>query len=399
MPGPLSGIKVLDLSAVVAGPLTAVLLADQGADVIKVERLEGDIQRHVGSSRNGFSGNFHMLNRGKRSLALDLKRSEARDIVGTLADWADVAIQNFRPGVVDRLGVGYEQLKQRNPRLIYLSLSGFGPSGPHAGRRAYDPIIQARSGAATAQGRGEDGGPQQVKQLLADKITAYAASQAISAALVARERLGGGQHITLSMLDAVICFLWPDVGADQILLGEGIDERPPIGAAGHVARFANGWAATMTLSDAEYQGMCRAYGVPELADDPRFSTVRARQQNRLEYRATLDRVASEKAAVMSIEDAEERFQTHNAPFGRVNDIEDLPNDEQVLAGELFETTDHPVAGRLRQTRPAPRFSDTPAGPGKAAPTIGEHSRQILIEVGLGDRIDELVDGGIVGVEE
>ncbi|MDX1383848.1 MAG: CoA transferase, partial [Thermoanaerobaculia bacterium] len=273
MPGPLSGVRVLDLSAVVSGPLATVLLADQGADVVKVERLEGDVQRHVGSSRQGLSGNFHMLNRGKRSIAVDLKQERGRDIVRALADRSDVAVQNFRPGVVERLGIGYEQLSATNPGLVYLSLSGFGPGGPHAGRRAYDPIIQARAGAAAAQGRAAGEGPQQVNQLLADKVTAYAAAQAVTAALYARTASGAGQHITLAMLDAVICFLWPDAAADRILLGDGIDERPPIGAAGHVARFRDGAAATMTLTDSEFQGLCRAYEVPELAADPRFATV------------------------------------------------------------------------------------------------------------------------------
>ena len=151
--GPLAGVTVLDLSAVVSGPMAGVLLADQGADVIKVEPVgRGDIQRNVGSRRGGMSGNFHVLNRGKRSLAVDLKHERGRDIVRRLAQDRDAVIQNFRPGVAERLGVGYEHLRKRNPSLVYLSISGFGPEGPHADRRAYDPIIQARSGVAHAQG-------------------------------------------------------------------------------------------------------------------------------------------------------------------------------------------------------------------------------------------------------
>ena len=171
--GPLSSIRVIDLSAVVAGPLTTALLADQGADVIKVERVgSGDIQRNVGSRRGGMSGNFHVLNRGKRSLALDITTSVGREIVALLARDADVFVQNYRPGVMERLGLGYADLGGENERLIYLSISGFGPQGPDRSRRAYDPIVQARSGLAAVQGRPRGEGPEQVNQLLADKVTA-----------------------------------------------------------------------------------------------------------------------------------------------------------------------------------------------------------------------------------
>ena len=171
--GPLDGVRVLDLSAVVSGPLTARLLADFGADVIKVERLEGDIQRNVGSKRQGFSGSFHMLNRGKRSLAIDLSRPESRQVVQRIAADVDVVIQNFRPGVVQRLGIDYESLAAVNPRLLYLSISGFGQIGPRARDRAYDPIIQAFSGMANVQGLKRGQGPEQVNQLILDKLTAY----------------------------------------------------------------------------------------------------------------------------------------------------------------------------------------------------------------------------------
>ena len=241
MPGPLAGFSVLDLSAIVSGPLTAALLADQGASVIKVERLVGDIQRHVGSSRNGFSGFFHVINRGKRSIALDLGTTEGRTIVERLAERADVVIQNFRPGVVGRLGLGYEQLSKLNPKLVYLSISGFGQTGPRAGERAYDPIIQFYSGIAATQGRihlEHPDQPEQVNQLILDKLTAYTGCQAITAALLERSKSGVGQHIELSMLDTAIAFLWPDTAADLILQGDdGVEARPPVGASGNVAEF------------------------------------------------------------------------------------------------------------------------------------------------------------------
>ena len=255
MAGPLTGVTVVDLSAVVSGPLTGAVLADLGADVIKVEKLEGDIQRNVGSRRNGFSGSFHVLNRGKRSIALDLKDPAVMPVLQGLVARADVLIQNFRPGVVQRLGLGFEAMQRLNPRLIYLSISGFGPDGPEAGKRAYDPIIQAYSAMVSVQGLKRGEGPEQVNQLIMDKLTAHTGAQAIAAALYARERTGLGEHIQLSMLDTAVAFMWPDAGADVTLQGDDIEHRPPISAAGQLVSLADGWAAFMTLSDAEFAGL------------------------------------------------------------------------------------------------------------------------------------------------
>lgn len=399
MPGPLAGFRVLDLSAVVSGPLTGALLADQGAEVIKVERTgAGDIQRHVGSKRNGFSGFFHVLNRGKRSVAADLGSPEGVDIVRRLARTADVVIQNFRPGVVDRLGIGYQALAADNPGLVYLSISGFGQSGPRAGQRAYDPIIQCYSGMAEVQGRihtEHPDEPEQVNMLLLDKLTAATGCQAITAALLARSKTGAGQHIELSMLDTAIAFAWSDVAADLILLGEGVEQRPPIGASGTVQRFADGWGATMTLSQPEFAGMCRAFGVPELAEDPRFSTLEARQSHREELRAAVAEVIAPIAATLPVAEAEARLGAEQVPFARVRRLRELHDDEQVRHNDMFRELEHPVAGLLRDARPAARFSATPAAPGAPAPTVGQHTREILSEIGLGDAVDDYLQRGIV----
>ncbi len=399
MAGPLSGFRVLDLSAVVSGPLTGALLADQGADVIKVERTgEGDIQRHVGSKRNGFSGFFHVLNRGKRSLAADLRAPEGVDIVRRLARAADVVIQNFRPGVADRLGIGYEALAAENPGLVYLSISGFGQSGPRAGERAYDPIIQCYSGMADVQGRihpEHPDRPEQVNMLLLDKLTAATGCQAVTAALLARSRTGQGQHIELSMLDTAIAFAWCDVAADLILEGDGVEARPPVGASGMVHRFRDGWGATMTLSNAEFAGLCRAFGVPHVAEDPRFATIDARMHHRLELRAVMETEVADAAATLTVAEAEVRMRAEEVPFARVRRLAELHDDAQVRHNEMFREIDHPVAGRLRDARPAPRFSATPAAPGAPAPTAGQHTREILQEIGLGDEIESLYQRGIV----
>jgi crotonobetainyl-CoA:carnitine CoA-transferase CaiB-like acyl-CoA transferase len=398
MSGPLQGVKVLDLSAVVAGPLAAALLADQGAEVIKVERIgSGDIQRHVGSSRNGFSGFFHMLNRGKKSIALDFSKSEAVDIVCKLAAEADVVIQNFRPGVVDRLGVGYEQLKQHNPGIIYLSISGFGPDGPQAKKRAYDPIIQTYSGIAHVQGLKRGEGPEQVNQLIMDKLTAHHGCQSISAALYYRTQSGKGQHITLSMLDTAAAFLWPDAGADNILQGKNIDHRPAIGGSGQLMEYRDGWGAIMILSDSEFEGLCQAFELPELASDERFNSLAARMNHRLEYQQMMAGVVSQAAAQLSLEEAEQRLSDCGVPFARLRQLADLPEDPQAIHNQIFQTIDHPTAGLLRETRPAPRFSESPAEPAGYAPTVGEHTAEILATIGLEAELTDLVNRGIVGI--
>jgi crotonobetainyl-CoA:carnitine CoA-transferase CaiB-like acyl-CoA transferase len=396
--GPLAGFSVLDLSAIVSGPLTAALLADQGASVIKVERLGGDIQRHVGSRRNGFSGFFHVINRGKRSIALDLGSFEGRTIVERLAQRTDVVIQNFRPGVVGRLGIGYPQLSALNPKVVYLSISGFGQTGPRAGERAYDPIIQFYAGVAATQGRihlEHPDRPEQVNQLILDKLTAYTGFQAITAALLERSRSGLGQHIELSMLDTAIAFLWPDTAADLILEGDGVDARPPVGASGNVAEFADGWGTTMTLSDDEFHGLCRALSCGHVAEDPRFATLEARQRNRPALLEVLRGDMARAAKKLSLAEAGERFAAEDVPFARARRLTELHEDPQVTHNDVFRSVDHPVAGRLRQARPAPLFGRTPAAPGGPAPVAGQHTREILAEIGFGDRIDEWLSRGVI----
>ena len=401
MPGPLAGFKVLDLSAVVSGPLTAALLADQGANVIKVERLTGDIQRHVGSQRRGFSGFFHVLNRGKRSIALDLGRAEGKDIVRRLARDADVVIQNFRPGVVDRLGIGYTDLSAENTGLVYLSISGFGQTGPRASQRAYDPIIQSFSGIVEVQGRihlDHPDAPEQVNMLLLDKLTAYNGSQAITSALLARSKSGEGQHIELSMLDTAIAFSWADVAADLILQPDGdkpIDQRPPIGASGHLTEYADGWGATMTLSDAEFHGMCAAYDLPDLATDPRFATIDSRMGNRNEYREALHTVVAAAAKKLTLDEAEDRLSRYEVPFARAGKLAELAADPQVQNNAVFRELNHPIAGKLREARPAAIFGGTPNQPAEPAPDIGEHTKIILQELGMQKNFAELAQAGVI----
>lgn len=207
MAGPLSGFRILDLSAVISGPFGTMILADQGADVIKVEPTGGDFTRAAGNRMKGMSASFLNNNRNKRSIAVDLKAPGGVDLIKRLAQDCDVFVQNFRPGVVERLGLGEDAIREVRPDIVYVSLSGFGEKGPFAGKPVYDPIVQALSGLASVQGGSDEQRPRLLRTILPDKLTAITASQAITAALLARERTGEGQHVRLSMLDAVVAFL------------------------------------------------------------------------------------------------------------------------------------------------------------------------------------------------
>ncbi|NQZ99100.1 MAG: CoA transferase, partial [Myxococcales bacterium] len=280
MPGPLEGLRVIDVGALIAGPWAATTLADQGADVIKVERPGvGDLFRHVGSNRGGMSGMFHVLNRGKRSLAVDLANPKGVEVFLALAATADVIVQNLRPGVVDRIGIGYEQVKEQREDIVYLSLSGFGSKGPYAHKRVYDNVIQTYSGLADAQMNPTTGEPEFLRQLLTDKLTAWAGAQAVTAALLGRALGRGGQHIEMSMLDTAVAFMWPDRAGDRILLGEGINEQPPLGPNFQLLPLADGFGTVTAFADSEFTGLCKALELHEIAADPRFANTAARMEN------------------------------------------------------------------------------------------------------------------------
>ena len=278
--GPLHGITVLDVSIAATGPLATALLADQGADVIKVERPGiGDIGRWIGVSVNGMSALFLACNRGKRAIAVDAHTDEGRGIVRRIARGCDVVVQNFRPGVMDRLGLGYDDLRADHEDLVYVSLSGFGADGPYSGKSAYDTVIQAYGGFATNQGDPSTGEPVFLRQTAADKVTALTAAQAITAALLARERGQGGQHVQLSMLDAVVSFLWADAAGNEVLLDSDNSQPSSFVATFRPFRFLDGWGIATPTSDADFAGICRAFGV-DGHDDPRVATIEQRVQYR-----------------------------------------------------------------------------------------------------------------------
>ncbi|HJZ14826.1 MAG TPA: CoA transferase [Stellaceae bacterium] len=381
MPGPLAGIRVLDLTSVVSGPLATMFIADQGAEVIKIEPLGGDITRRSRQSISAsgeFSALFVSSNRGKRSLALDLKRPEAAKIMRKLIASSDVLVQNFRPGTMERLGLGEPTLRELNPRLIYVSISGVGESGPYAKKRVYDPIIQGLSGFADLQAEPRTRRPQMIRTIVADKTTAIFAAQAITAALFARERTGEGQHIRLAMLDTMIAYLWPEAMTQYTVVGREATTADPTARPDLIFETADGYITVGTISDSEWQGFCAASGRPGLAEDPRFNTPGGRAVNATERILLMAEIIKKRPTAEWLQ----RLDANDVPSAPVLRRNEVITNEQVLARELIAEFDHPDIGRVRQPKPAARFDRTPTAIRGPAPRIGEHSAIILAELGL-----------------
>jgi crotonobetainyl-CoA:carnitine CoA-transferase CaiB-like acyl-CoA transferase len=378
--GPLAGLCILDLSTIIAGPWAATLLADQGASVIKIEEPgNGDRARYVGSSRGGMSAIFHMANRGKRSIVINLKSPEGQQSIKALIARADVLIHNYRQSALDRLGIGYDVASGIKPDIIYCAITGFGDEGPLASHPAYDQIIQCYSGLASEQADPRTGEPALVRNIMADKLTALTAAQAISSALFARATSGRGQALRVSMLDAVISFLWLDAAADIALLDrEDVRVGLPPAHQCVLYRFRNGWGTVAPGSDQAFKGMCRAFGIAG-ADNPRLASM----PQRIAERALMGEIMqawAAKATEMDIDKAISLLQAEDVPCAKVVDLADLPMMPQVEANKTFNICNHPEAGRIRETRPAATFSATPAKAGGPAPMLGQHTREILDEI-------------------
>ena len=395
MSGPLDGIRIVDLSVALTGPLAAGMLVDQGADCVKVEQAPtGDVVRWMGSTVAGISAMFQAANRGKRSIVLDLRQADGLAILRDLVADADVLVQNFRPGVAERLGVAYDDIRSIRPDIVYADLTGFGPSGPYSHRRVYDTVIQAQSGLAASQTGLNDDQPKFLKQLVCDKVTAYTACQAITAALFARSRGAGGQHLELSMLDACIAFLFVDGAEHEVILNGDHSGPQSVAANNTPLAFDGGFAAVTVPTDKEFHGLARAMGVD--SSDPDLATVRDRTANR-EKAMAVHRAVRENATKLTVSEAEALLDANQVPFGIIRAVNEIQNDPQVIANGVFSEFDHPAAGRVRHHRPPTRFHGTPTELREpAAPTLGQHSDEVLTETGRGDRIDELRAAGVVG---
>jgi crotonobetainyl-CoA:carnitine CoA-transferase CaiB-like acyl-CoA transferase len=392
--GPLSGVKVLDLSIALTGPYAAALLADQGADVIKIERPGiGDIARWVGVAVNGMSAFYLACNRGKRCIALDLSTAEGQEIAVQLAADADVILQNFRPGVIDRLGLGYDAIRKINPDVVYASISGYGPVGPYRDRSAYDTSIQAYAGFAATQAEPGGGPPTFLRQNAADKVSSLYAAQAITAALFARASGRGGQHLELGMADACVSFLWAEAAGNEVLLDSDGTMPSSFNAGFSPMRFLDGWGIVVPTTDADFAGMCKSLDV-EGWDDPRIKTVGERRKNRDILEPIMD-MCYAMAANLTQAEATERFIRERVAFAMVLTAAEMVDDPHAVAIGMFEEFDHPVVGRARLPRHPTQFHETPASLAGGAPALGQHTDEILTELGLSERIASLRDAAIV----
>ncbi|HEV8716306.1 MAG TPA: CoA transferase, partial [Candidatus Binatia bacterium] len=360
-----------------SGPMATMLLADQGADVIKVEPPGiGDLTRALGGPR-GMSPTFSVVNRNKRSVVINLKDRRGIELLEQLVAGADLFVQNFRPGVAEQMGIGEAALRRIKPNLVYVSISGFGESGPYVHKRVYDPVIQALSGLASIQGDPASGRPQMMRLIIPDKVTALTAAQAMTAALLARERTGEGQHVRLAMLDAVISFLWPEAMAAYTFIGaKNVVTRAH--ARDLIFATVDGYITVGVVSDAEWLGLTRALERPEWLDDPRFKTPAGRVKHadaRLELTAEVlqTRTSAEWLA---------RLDAEQVPCAPILSRTDLFTDPQIAANALIVESDHPHAGRMRQARPAARFDGTPAELRSPAPLLGAHTDEVLTELGV-----------------
>jgi len=389
--GPLAGIRILDLTSMISGPTTTLILGDQGADVIKVEAPSGDHTRAVSTRRNGFSASFVNNNRNKRSIVLDLKKESGLAALKALAKTCDVAVQNFRPGVADRIGIGEAALREVRPDLIYVSISGFGETGPYAQKPVYDPLVQALSGLATVQAGSDAERPALVRTILPDKLTGFAAAQAVTAALFHRERTGEGQHIRLSMLDTVLAFLWgSDMGGHTFAGHEPKEERAQ-SFIDLIYETKDGYISVAVQSNKEWSGLCRAFDKPEWLEDPRFKTSADRGVNINERLALTQEVLLTDTA----ENWLKRLEAEDVPCAPVLTRREARQHPQIEANDSVMEIDHPVIGKLRHARPAPRFSRTPTAVRQHAPGLGENSVEILREVGLGEEeIRAMIEQGV-----
>ena len=386
MSGPLSGIRVVDITNVVSGPAAATQLADQGADVIKIEPPAGDLIRK--SAESGLPPMFISSNRGKRSLAIDLKRPEAADVLWRLLERADVLIQNLRPGAMERLGFGEPTVRARNPRLIYLSISGFGETGPYADKRVYDPLIQAMSGFADIQGQG--GAPKMIRTVIADMTTAVYAAQAVTAALYHRERTGEGQHVRLAMLDAMVSMLWPEGMVPFTVIADGGTLPPP--SHDRIFQTSDGYITAGSVSDSEWRGLCAGLERPEWLTDPLFATQALRGRNKDKRYGQMAEVFVNRTSADWIE-ALDRNDVPCAPVLKRGEMFDHP---QVRNNRLVHEVEQPGVGPIRQARPAARFAASPAIDPRPAPGLGQHSREVLGELGYSQaEIDAMVTAKVV----
>ncbi len=389
--GPLSGFRILDLTANMTGPYATMILAEQGAEVIKVEPPGGEVIRSVGTGRPNLSVYFANLNRGKKSIVIDLKSGEGRDLVGRLAVGTDVMVQNYRPGVIDDLGLGADTMRAADPSLVYVSISGFGRVGPYAEAPAYDHVVQALSGMAARNANPKVGEPALVRHGVVDKTTGLVAAQAITSALLGRERTGLGDHVELTMLDAALHYLWPDGMMNHTSLDDEA-HLPDLGAGFRLTETADGHVAMITVTDKQWRGLMVAVGLETELEAPDLQTL----QDRMRNGGRVMRLAADVLRTLPTADVVERLHRQDVPCGPVVALADLRDQPQIAALGAIEQYEHPVLGRLAQPRPSAQFEEVAEVDILPAPLPGQDTDQILGDAGIGaDDVAALRAAGVV----
>ena len=388
---PLEGITVLEFSTMITASLAAMMLGEQGARVIKVEPVDmGDPMRYIGTGKGGISSLFANCNRGKQSVRVNIREPSGQELIREVAGQVDVLVHNFRPGVMDKLNLGSEQLRANNKELIYMAISGFGTSGPLSSAPAYDPVIQACSGMTAAQGRDEH---QFIKNLMCDKLTAYTACQALTAALYVREKTGEGQHIDLSMLDAGMFFLFPDAYQNHTLLDDDIEVQPLLSDMLYeLTRTSDGGLTISAATDAHRAGVLKAVGLESLIADERFNSLEKLIQNLEEFRAAL----ADAFLQLTTDEALKRLRENEVPCARCYTLDEALDQEQLVANRSIEVQDHPLMGRMRVFRTPARFGGNILEAGSPAPAHGEHTDAVLESFGIdAGRLTALRESGTV----
>ncbi len=387
---PLAGIKVIELSNMITCSLAAMTMSSQGAQVIKVEPpIMGDKMRPLGTQKNGVSGFFHNCNRGKRSLAVDLKSNAGIKAVKELVMQSDVLLHNYRPGVMDRLGLGSDVLRKLNPRLIYVAVSGFGTKGPMADLPAFDHVIQGLAGFTDLQSS-EENSFDFIKTFICDKVTAYTVGQAATAALLARASTNEGQHIDISMLHACLAFMWPDGMMHKTLKDEDRFKMSPGSDYFETINYKDGGVAVAPLSDEHWKALLPMLGYPELINTPLYASIASRMTNMDQVMTVLREPRND----IGVKKAMEILIAADVPCSPCTKREDLESVDQIKAIGALETYVTKTMGELTVTTPPILFEGKKTSQAQPSPLLGEHSKEILQELGWKQSfIDSLIESG------
>ncbi|MBA9061991.1 MULTISPECIES: CoA transferase [Methylobacterium] len=393
--GPLAGMRVIELAHIMAGPVCGLMLADMGAEVIKVEKMDGDdTRRTVPPALEGESAAYMMMNRGKRGISLDLKDPDGVAVLRRLLKGADALIENYRGGTMERLGIGYETLREEFPALVYCSLSGFGRTGPYAERAGFDLVAQGMSGLMSITGEGPGRPPMKCGPPVTDITAGILAAMGVLAAYSNRLRTGKGQAVDTSLFEAGITHTY---WQSAIAMATGIAPGPmgsahPLNAPYEAFETADGWITIGAANQTNWLRLLKAIGAEALADDPRFAVNRDRMINRQDLAGTLAPIFRAHSSAEWLA----RLEAGGVPAGPVLDVNAMHRDPQALAREMVVEVEHPRVGRMKTLGLPVKFSETPGRVHGPAPLLGEHSRAILAEAGYASaEIDALIARGVV----